>query len=194
MANQKEKIFALMYETNEPTKLREFVDEICEYKRGTDNKKYLTWANYCNFYTLATLENTYWNVQKLTDAIHKHMNKNIKFIVFEIQDTPAQGRMDPKYWTFWNQAQNLTQTIDNYTRARKLKKLTKYINTKRELERKEQEITRRKIELKKALSLKKRENEIKSQEAELEEMEKELHGESEVPTKRKRRWGRKNDK
>jgi len=187
MANKKEKIFALMYDTNEPAKLRKFVDEVCEYKRGTDNRKYLTWANYCNFYTLATLENTYWDVQKLSDAIYKYMNENIKFIVFEIQDAPAQGRMNPKFWKFWKESQDLTQTFDNYTRSKKLKKLTTYINTKRELERKEQEIAIRKNELKKALSLKKREDGIKAQEAELEEMEKEFYGE-ETPTKSKKRW------
>jgi len=191
MANQKEKIFALMYDTKDVDKLHKFIDEICEYKKGTDNKKYLHWARYCGFYTLATIEDTYWTVNKLTDAIYKHMENNIRFIIFEIQDAPAQGRMDNKYWKFWKESQNLSGTLANYSRAKKLKKLTAYINKKAALERKEQEIERRKVELKKAIDLKKREDELKAKEKELEEMEKLLHGEPDVieePPKRKRRW------
>ena len=60
MANNKEKIFALMYDTTESDKLHKFIDEISEYKRGTDNKKYLHWARYCNFYTLATMSILYF--------------------------------------------------------------------------------------------------------------------------------------
>lgn len=188
MANKKEKIFTLMYDTNEPTKLHKFIDELCEYKKDTDNKKYLHWARYCGFYTLATLENTYWNVNNLSDAIYKHMENNIKFIIFEIQDAPAQGRMSDGYWNFWKDSQNLSETIANYSRARKLKKITSYINKKADLKRKEQEIERRKIELKKAIDLKNREDELKAQERELEEMEKQLNSKPNEQPKKKLRW------
>jgi hypothetical protein len=192
MANKKEKIFVLMYETNDRPKLHKFIDELCDFKKGGDNKKYLHWAHYNGFYTLSTLENTYWDVNKLSEAIYKHMEHNIRHIIFEVQDSPAQGRMPDKYWKFWKESQDLTGTYANYTRAKKLKKITEYINKKKELQRREEEIKRRKRELEKAISLKKREDEIKAQELEIEELEKELHDEPdtivETPTKKRKRW------
>ena len=192
MANKKEKIFALMYETNDRNKLHKFIDEHCDYAKGGDNKKYLHWAHYNGFYTLCSLENTYWDVNKLSEAIYKHMDGNIRHIIFEVQSAPAQGRMPDKYWKFWKESQDLTGTYANYTRAKKLKKITDYLNKKKELERRAESIKRRKRELEKAISLKNQEDELKAQEAELDQLEKELHGddiiEIEEPKKRKR-WG-----
>jgi len=190
-ANKKEKIFALMYNTSDVAKLRKFVEDIKNQGGSTQKSKYLTWANYCGFYTLASLEDTYWTVDKLTAAIYKYMEKNINLIIFEIQDAPVQGRMVDKYWTWWKESQDLTGTFKNYKRARKLEKIISYTKRKAELDKKEQDIARRKAELKKAISLKKKEDELKAQERELDELEKQLHPEPEVieETPKKKRKG-----
>jgi hypothetical protein len=193
MSNPKEKIFILMYDTLnkiDDDKLHKFIDELGAYKANGDNSKYLHWAKYCGFYTLSTLENTYWDANKLSNTIHKYMDNNITHIIFEVQNVPVQGRMPEKYWKFWKQSQDLTSTIQNYTRSKKLKKLTNYINKKKELEQREKEIENKKIELKKALYLKNKEEELKKQEKELEEMEKQLLEpiEKENTPKVKKRW------
>ena len=192
MANQKEKIFAFHYKTTDPEKLHKFIDDCGSNKQGRN--KYLYWTRFLpNFYTLATLEDTYWDVNKLTKAIYDHMEKNISFVIFEIENTPAQGRMPEDFWNAWKNSQDLTGHFKNMKRVKKLKKIIAYTNKKAELEEKERELERRRAELKKALSLKKREDELKVKEKELEEMEKLLHDEpdtiTETPTKRRKRWG-----
>jgi hypothetical protein len=188
MANNK-KIFALTYDTNKKDKLHKFINDVCNYKKGGDNKKYLHWAHYNGFYTLSTLENTYWDVNKLCEAIYKYMDNDISLFIFEIQGSIFYGKMPDKYWKFWKESQNLNETIDNYNRAMKLKKLTTYINKKKELERKEKELKRKEIEIQKALSLKKIEDELKLKEKELQELERELNEEPEK-TLKKRWWKR----
>jgi len=192
MANQKEKIFILNYETSEPGKLHDFIDKNCASSK-TDKKKYLHWSRFLpNFYTLATMEDTYWDVNNLTKAIFNHMEKNILFVLFEVQNAPAQGRMKTDFWDHWKKSQDLTGYVKNQERARKLKKLMSYTKRKAELERKEKALQRRKVELEKSISLKKREDEIKAKEKELEELEKQLAGEPEVEEtpKKRRRWRR----
>jgi len=190
MANPKEKIFTLNFKTTDPVKLHAFMDKYGNNK--VEKPKYIYWTRYLdNFYTIATLENTYWNVNTLTDAIYKHMEKNIKFVIFEVQDSACQGRMVDEYWKAWKQEQDLTGHFKNLARARKLKKLTAYIKKKTQLEEKEKELLRRRVELEKSLSLKKREDELKVKERELDELEKQLHGEPEIieePPKKKSRW------
>ena len=198
MANKKEKVFTIHYQIINSTdinasvlKLHEFMDKFGTIKNGNGKEKYLYWTRFLpNFYTLATLENTYWDVNKLGAAIYKHMEKKIRFVIFEVQDAPAQGRMPDDFWKAWNDSQDLTGHFQNLKRAQKLKKIITYTKRKAELERKEKELKRRKADLEKSISLKKRENELKAKEREIEEMEKLLHDEPEIeePPKKKRWW------
>ncbi len=189
MANSTEKIFALHFKTTNPLKLHEFIKSCSDVEQGKN--KYLHWTRFLDgFYTLATLENTTWNVNNLSKAINKHMEKTCTFVIFEIQDSAAQGRMDGDFWVELKKAKDLTGHYRNLKRARKLKKIVDYTNKKSELERKEQDILRRTEELKKSIDLKKKENELKAQEEELKEMEKQFQEDNnpEIIEPKKRWW------
>lgn len=190
MANPKEKTFTLNFKTHETNKLHNFIDSFGE--ECGDKKKYLHWARFLpNFYTLSTLEYTSWTVGKLTDAIYKHMKNEITFIVFEVQDSKVQGRMKDEYWSFWKESRNLTTSIKNKNRSRKLKKITDYIKRESELKRKEEELKNRRIELEKSLTFKKREDDLKRKEKELLELESQLiddDGNVVDEPKTKKRW------
>jgi len=190
MANPKEKIFTLNFKTTDPVKLHAFMDKYGNNK--VEKPKYIYWTRFLdNFYTIATLEDTYWDVNKLTSAIYKHMENNITFVIFEVSNSPCQGRMVDGFWKAWKQEQDLTGHFKNRKRSQKLKKLTDYIHKKEELKQKEIELQRRKVELEKSLSLKKKEDELRAKEIELEELEKQLHDTEEIeetPKKRVKWW------
>lgn len=170
--NNKEKIFILCYKTPHHEKLHKFIKEELGIN---DKRKYLHWATYLpNFYTLSSLEDTYWDVNKLTNAISKYMDDNIIFIIFEVQNSPVQGSMPKKYWDYWKDSQDLTSTFENHRRSKKLKKITDYIKKKERLKQKEEELKRKKIELEKELSLKKKEEELLEEERRLKEIEDKL--------------------
>lgn len=188
MINKKEKIFTINFDTSDPNKFHEFIVEI---GNDSNKKKWFYWSRYLpNFYVLATLEDTYWDVNKLTKAICKYMDNNITFVIFEVNNVPNQGKMKTAFWDFWNNSQNLTGHLKNQERAQKLKKIKAYTLKKMKLKKREEALYARKVELQKALSLKKKEQELKEQEAELKKMEAELNTEEIIyePPKKRRNW------
>lgn len=204
MSNPKEKIFAFIHDANTSIKLdklHRFFDVDCSSDRTFDNKKYLHWSKFLpNFYTLATYEDSYWTVQNLTTAVYEYMDKDLRFVIFEVQDAPRQGRMNPKFWEHWTKIEDLTTTTKNNMRSKKLKKIKSYIKQKANLEKREEQLKQKRFEVEKALKLKAKRDKLLREENELKEIEKMLHEDDiekgiivddniEVsPIKRKRRW------
>lgn len=191
--NPNEKIFFISYDNNSisvTNKLHEFIDVECDKvgPDGTCGKTAFHWARYIpNTYTLATTEKTQWDVQKLTNAIDKYLDKRLLFVIFDITDSPRQGRMNPKYWKFLKESENLTESFANAKRARKLKKIKEMTENKLRLKLKAEQLEQRKIEVEKKLKEKLEEDRLREEEKRIQELEDSLNTPDIDPSVKKKR-------
>jgi len=199
MPNPKEKHFLIIsnntIEVNE--KFKHFIEN--DLKSNIPDKKYhYSWQRLWNgkFYTLGTLEDTLWTVGKLTKKIKAGVPDIGQFLVLEFQNTPIQGFMDKNFWEYLKEIDNLTLTLSNESRSKKLKKLKELINKKDELKKKEELLKDREIELLKKKEfidqeaiLIQKEKQLKQMEDELLNKEKILNELKEVPKERKKFLG-----
>jgi len=177
MPNPKEKHFLIVSNNDSSVneKFKHFIEN--ELKSNIPDKKYhYSWQRLWGgrFYTLGTLENTLWTVDKLTKKIETGVPNVGQFLVLEVQNTPMQGLMTKDFWNYLKEIDDLTLTLSNDSRSKKLKKLKSLLDKKDELKRKEELLKTREKELLKKKELIDQEAILLEKEKELKQMEDEL--------------------